>query len=390
MAPSSGSEKAAQQLHALQELIATTQTLLEQFHRALSVSDSSTTSSSSATSSKQNESPHPLELVGTAATLLKANTTKLTLLLRTEPFTPSAITTVLRDVAGTCLPAMMGAVEICTVEAWGRLMRVELRHRVKRTVDGIAELVDKIKTAAENNGKVSAAVNGNGASKKKPEAKVLGKDNLADTGVVWNACDELISLKQSGIAGLAVKKAEAYRETITDALEELKDWAEDVSDVADDADEDEDQDDALSAEGDADGDSIEHMFSAGNKMPRDDHEMKTLVDLALKRLKMIGMLYQAVGKRRLKTFEVGSLTEAERSTRLQVLDELLGLLKEAQELVDELAMAFYDLSHQEAKRLLQECQDTASKAATLVKQNWEGKEDEFTAWSNKWTTAVNT
>jgi uncharacterized protein YukE len=113
---------------------------------------------------------------------------------------------------------------------------------------------------------------------------------------------------------------------------------------------------------------------------------------------MVGMLYQALIKRRLKTYpSVPSSTATSEAngtsdsalTPAQKLDQLMTLLKTIPDTVDDLASAFYDLDQDEAQQTLDKSCDEAKRAAELVKQEWNGTEDEFTAWSEKWKNAIN-
>jgi translation elongation factor EF-G len=207
---------------------------------------------------------------------------------------------------------------------------------------------------------------------------------LAATGVVWEACDALLKTCQGGVVDLVVKKAQEWRSTLLDAVEELKEWGDDDEEDAEDS---HGEDDDF-----ADEDAI---FSAANKLGKDNENMKELLEKTLKKLKMVGILYQALIKRRLKTFPrpVASPTPTDREASkngvptvvpVNKLDELLDLLKAIPETVDDLASAFYDLDEDEAKQTLDKCCQEAKQVVNLAKQNWSRQDDEFTAWSTKW------
>jgi hypothetical protein len=343
---------------ALGRTIASAQALLSQF--------TSASSADSATAQPIPSPPNALHVVRDSATLLKAHVTKIALLATNKPFTPSAITKVLRELSGTCLPAMMSAVQICEQEkdTWGTTMGVEIRARVKRAFREVEVLLAEVQSIADGNGSVAG-----------------GRNSLSATGVVWEACDALVELEKMGIAGLAVKKVEQYRDTIKDAIEELQEWRE-----GDDLDS-EGRGDALldsDDEGvDGDNDSIEDIFNAANSMPKDRPTLRELVQDAEGRLKKIVLLYTAIIKRRLKTFV--SLGEDHNAHRL---DELLLHLTTVPDLIDELAGAFYDLDEKQAKSRLERCIAEARSAGDVAALSWKQGEDEFTAWHKKWTEAV--
>jgi hypothetical protein len=108
---------------------------------------------------------------------------------------------------------------------------------------------------------------------------------------------------------------------------------------------------------------------------------------------LMGVLYQAVIKRRLKTYPAATTTTANGASEpakspAEKLDNLIGLLKGIQETVDDLACAFYDLDEDEAKEGLEKCCKEAKTVAELVRQSWSGSDDEFTTWSDRWTAAL--
>ncbi|KAJ9631643.1 hypothetical protein H2203_000042 [Taxawa tesnikishii (nom. ined.)] len=344
-------------LRALLDLTVSTRALLAQFLTSLS--------SPSATSTLPPNPPNPLHVLRDSAALLKAQTTKLSLLLINKPFTASAITKVLREIMGTVLPAMMSGVEICQPGIWGRLLSAEAKVRVRNVMREMDGMVAEVGEAAQQelSGK---------------EKSVKNRDSLASTGVVWAACDRVTELEGLGVGGLAVRKAEQYRDTIKDAIEELKEWGEDDED-------DEEGFENGESEGEGDRDSVEDIFAAANRLPTDRKDLRELLDKSLNRLKKVDMLYAALTKRRLKTFAPDVASE---KANVLKLDELIDALKQLPEIVDELASAFYDLDTDEINTVLQRCLSEARDAAELVKTSWEGKEDEFTAWAGKWIEAV--
>jgi hypothetical protein len=343
---------------SLGRTIASAQALLSQF----------TTASPSGTTTAQPipSPPNALHVVRDSATLLKAHVTKIALLATNKPFTPSAITKVLRELSGTCLPAMMSAAQICEQEkeTWGNTMGIEIRTRVKRAFREVEVLLAEVQSIANGHGSVAG-----------------GRDSLSATGVVWEACDALIELEKMGIAGLAVKKAEQYRDTIKDAIEELQEWRE-----GGDLDSEGHGDALLDSDDegvDGDNDSIDDIFNAANSMPKDRPALSELVQDAEGRLKKIVLLYTAIVKRRLKTFV--SSGEDHNAHRL---DELLQHLTAVPDLIDELAGSFYDLDEKQAKARLERCVTEAQRAGDVAALSWKQGEDEFTAWHKKWKEAV--
>ncbi|KAF2209624.1 hypothetical protein CERZMDRAFT_86932 [Cercospora zeae-maydis SCOH1-5] len=347
-------------LETLKDLIQSTIALLAQFCASLNAVDTTT---------KVENAPNPLEVLRDSAKLLKAHTTKISLLAINKPFTPSAVSKVLRELTGTCLPAMMSAVQICEQEksTWGTTVGREVARRVRRVFMEVENLLKELLSIADGNGQ--------GATK--------ARDSLSSTGVVWEACDALTELHTLGIAGLAVQKAEQYRETIKDAISELQEWKEGT-----DLDT-EGVDDALLDGGDegvdGDEDSFDDIFNAANSCPEDRPELKELVDVACGKLKKIVLLYTALGKRRMKTF--GS-KPTEQHRDVGDLDEIVERMQNLQEEIDDIAGSFYDLDEDAVREILAKCVNESREVSQLARLDWAAREDEFTTWRDKWDEAI--
>lgn len=353
-------------LKALTTLITSTQAVLAQFTASLADNAPKPTD-------RIPNPPNPLQVFSDAARLVKAHVTKLSLLVINKPFTPTAITKVLRELASTCLPALISGVQICQQDkaVWSELLAREAQLRVRRVFRELETLLLEIKSVAQGAEAGSSS----------------GRDSLSATGVVWESCDALAALNTLGVAGLAVQKAEQWRDTIKDAIEELQEWA-DGEDL-----ETEGQNDALFDSDDEgvagdDNDSLNDIFNAANSMPADRPELKELVEQAVEKLKKVDILYRALIKRRLKSYKDGAAAETGEKSSAENLDELLENLKSLPDLIDDMASNFYDLDEEAAKAALAGCVEKACETATLAKLDYNGKEDEFSTWSKKWVEAV--
>ncbi|KAF2115901.1 hypothetical protein BDV96DRAFT_492699 [Lophiotrema nucula] len=361
-------------MRSLIDLTKTTQTLLTHYQSSLSPSQA--TQASLEISSPQ---PNPLETIKATTTLLKSHTTTLSLLLLTPPLTPSAVISKIGDVSSGVLSAMVAAASSTAQQGQkdelGESMRTELRAQVRRVLSGWGEVLALVLRFAERREE-------EGKKKDDGPTEAAKQDVLAATGVVWEACDALLRTCADGIVGLVVKKAEEYRSVLLDAVEELKEWGEDVES-------EEDEDEGLGS----DGEDEDDIFGAANKLGKGNTELKVLLDSSVKKLKMVGILYQALIKRRLKTFPKMSTptnntngeTSDEPTDPMRVLDKLMVILKDIPETVDDLASAFYDLDDNQAKTTLDKTCKKAKSAAGLVRQSWKGQDDEFTTWSEKWS-----
>ena len=241
----------------------------------------------------------------------------------------------------------------------------EVQARVRRVFREIEMLLREVRSIAAGNSESGAR-----------------RDSLSSTGVVWESCDALIELESMGVVGLAMQKAEQYRETLKDAIAELHEWRE-GGDLAFEGRNDgllDPEDEGV----DGDRDSLEDIFNAANSMPKDRPGLKALVEEAEKKLKKVGILYQAVEKRRIKTLKI-SAGEEEGILRL---DELMLHLKRIPHQVDELASNLYDLDEDAAKETLEKCVSEAKAAGARMELGWDGKEDEFSIWLQKWNGAI--
>jgi hypothetical protein len=362
MAPSNSSAD----LKALNDLITSTQAILSQFKATLADNSSNTAAEQKPIANP----PNPLDIFSDAARLLKAHVTKVSLLVLNKPFTPTAVTKVLRELSTTCLPALIAGVQICSQEkrTYGSLLGREAAARTRRVFVELEALLLEVRSVA------AGSSSGN------------GRDSLSTTGVVWESCDSLAELKVLGTGGLAVQKAEELRETVRDAAEELQEWA-------DGGDLETEGQDALFDSGDEgvegdDNDSLNGIFNAANSLPADRVELKELVGKAVEKLKKVEILYKALVKRRLKTYKGIAAAEEGKKSSAEYLDEVMDGLKALPDSIDDMASTFYDLEDDAAKTALDECLEKAREIAVLARLNYDGEEDEFSTWSQKWIDAV--
>ncbi|KAH8598894.1 hypothetical protein B0O99DRAFT_505463 [Bisporella sp. PMI_857] len=364
-----GPTKSDQDLASLKSAVDTISTLISQLQN--SHADDSNVDDKS-------NSINALDLAHDAASLIKAHSTKLSLLIINKPFTPSAISTVLRELVSGPLPGLASAIELCSSTRYTNALSQELQYRAKKLFVELNTLVVAIPLDGEILSEDQK--NGTGAT--------TGKGSLASTGVVWKACDEVMTLKSLGVAGIMIKKVEGYKALLQDALEELQEWGEEESDgeVGDNKDGSGDDDEELSAQ-----DALDNIFGSQRHIPVDDPEkIRPRLESSKKRLRLMTLMYQAVIKRRFKTLpRIPQLDSPSPSTSVVAsLDEVLDILKAIPDIVDELASAFYDLNGKQIDNEMDEVFFKAFTATELLKKNWEGKYDEFTAWAIKFQTAI--
>lgn len=326
-------------------------TLLDRFIATLDSKDAPST-----TTEIPADTPDPLNILHDAGRLLKAHTTKLSLLIINKPFTPSAIRTLITDISGTCLPAMMSAAEICRPSTHGEILHENVMMRLRRL---FRELQGMMKEVLASIDAPDTAGSSNTAA---------SKDQLASTGVVWAACDSLSLLKEVGLVGLVAAKVQEYKELIEDAILELREWSEDV--------EDEGFEDETAPAGSNDG-VDDDMFGVGQQLPADRKDLKDAVDRCIRKLKVTTSLYPAVIKKRINTIETAP-------GNLERIDELVRLLRRIPVQTDDLAGAFYDLDIDAVNSNIGIICATGVEAAGVAKLDWKEDSDDFTVWLDKW------
>jgi Grap2 and cyclin-D-interacting len=207
--------------------LATTSGLLDQFLRSLNsiLPDGPSTPP---------DTP-PLSLFSASAATLRAQITKLSLLIVTPPFTPSAVSTILASLNEAVLPNLLTSVLLLSPTTFTKAYSTEATALTKAALRDLQCLVQLIDDRFKD-------------SKAKAEPKSSQKSAVTEaTGKIWEDCDGLKALADNGVEGFALKKATQYLDLIKDAVKEIEEWDPDEVDGDDDfgvdeEDEDEDED----------------------------------------------------------------------------------------------------------------------------------------------------
>lgn len=387
-------------LDELSSLVENAAALIKGFEKSLkdvvdAIGDSggSTDSWASEASVQDRKQLDSLALARDVATLIKAHSTKMSLFIINEPFTPSAISGVLRQLIEEPIPAIATAVQQCHADLYTKIIRRDLAWRCGRVLKELRELIEKIPT----DGKVVPQDKRNGLSGARAE-----KGSIITTGLLWGACDEVISFANLGVAGHLTRRAEQFRDTLKDVLDELKEW----SDEQDEVDEDEeDTGEEAPAEDQVDGLAndmsnthistqamLDDFMNSSNNIPRDDPDkIKERLASTLRRLRLTVLLYQAVTKRRLKTLPKLPLDSTDTgSVVVSRLDEVMPLLGRITDRFNSLAVAFYDLDSAEITKLMDQCFFDAFAVSELLAKPWDAgqQKDEFTDWVAKFQLEI--
>ncbi|TGJ81654.1 hypothetical protein E0Z10_g7114 [Xylaria hypoxylon] len=370
-------------LESLKNLVQSTITLITQFENNLhavafdkALPDSSTPLPAPDAAAG---SVDALALAHDSASLVKAHTTKLSLLIINEPFTPSAIAKVLRELVAGPIPATATAVQVCTADTYTNIVRQDLAWRCYRVLKELRGLVESIPL----DGKILTADRKNGANG--------DKGSIVTTGVIWAACDDVILLKKLGIAGLLVQKAEEYKDTLQDVLEELKEWSEEVEEDEEDDDGEEDESmqhitDELQNTHVSAQQMIDDLMTS-QRIPRNDPDrIRERLDSCLKRLRLTTLLYSALIQRRIKSLP--SLPTQQATPIARRLDEVYPILKSLPHRFGDLACAFYELDTAAIDKAMDSCFFDAFAVAEMLKTPWTGTQDRFTEWADKFQIGI--
>ena len=373
-------------------------------HLLSSIRSSPPSSSSSSSSPPTPSSPNALSLANTASILLRSHTTKLTLLSLSQPFTPSAIATVLNEVSTGPLPALVAAVEVCGPETYGKFLSAELRGRVSRLLvawEGLlAEVPSSASEAADRNAtaeKLAAESSANGSlglitGVSRGGGGTGGKeDALRGTGLVWEACDALTTLGEKGLVWIAEKKMAERKGLAGDAIVELEEWLEGADE------EDEGGGDGLDALGDRlEASGLESLSSSTSSLEelggKPTHEIRPIARKSVKVLNHLALLYPPLIKRRIRRIRnITASSEMEELPSPEVLARLHRMLELGRKVTDgadSLAESLYEGNQEEAKEKWTELVDLAKSEANVMGKTWDGNEDEFTAWLGKWSVMM--
>src|SRR5690606_31954154 len=150
----------------------------------------------------------------------------------------------------------------------------EVERYVRGLLEGLRERGEEIK--------VGLRVLGEGKQLKEGEGE--RRMQLVKTGRVWDSCDQLVALSQSGLVGVVAESVKRWGDLVKDAEEELKSWVLRCSVDSGNGSGDEEDD----GWGGDDGDEEEL-----------DEDEKKIVDRVSKRVRSTCILFFAVGKRRL-------------------------------------------------------------------------------------------
>lgn len=259
---------------------------------------------------------NPLDILHDIGSLTRAHTTKLSIAIRPPNIIEDAAARCVQDISQFIIPPLIAAVEMISPAAYGITLHVAVIRAVDNVLVALEEFAKEIPEICR-------------------EGKSAGRrDRLASTGVVWQAADELITLRAKGLSGVVRDATKLYTDMLKDASTELKDWLEESVD---------DEDGGPEVEGNG-KDKVEEAFWDAPKkgLAKDDLETRAKVEASLKKMNLVTILLRAVTKRRLTG--AGKLVDVKR------LDGIAELGKCVANLGDDVGMGYYEDDTDEAVR----------------------------------------
>lgn len=370
-------------LLTLQNTSASTKSLLENCDKALNDPPAGNPfATTPAPTTTTTTSPNPLALLSDASSILKAQTTKLSLLILNKPFTPSAITYILTSLSTSCIPALVTALELCPPTTYSAFFHQHIRTLLSRAFRALSALLSTIPHDDERSGSA---------------ARFNDRDTLAATGQLWETCDEMSKVASSGLNTLAIERLDTYHSLLKDAIAELEEWDPNEEDMDTDTDSNQDPD-------------SEQPLAQSSSTTTSPSQIPHLLALTLRLLRHIRLLYPALRKRRLRPFPPlphssnssspshssasPTLTSTSPSpppptpSQIHLFDTLLTSLATFSTEADEIAAALYARDETELLRRLMFLKGHAHACVQDVVDDWNGAQDEFSVWAGKWIGVV--
>lgn len=330
-------------------------------------------------------SPNALAIFSDASAILKAQTTKISLLVLNKPFSPKEITFILKALCNECIPALVSACQLCPRTSYTNFLHRIIRSHVGSSFQLYLGILDEIPVD------------------KAGVERIQRQKTLNSTGMIWESLDFMVKLGKAGIAAVAASKIEGYASLLEDAIEELEEWETGEVESYDIMEkkmplEWQEVQEVYRQAGDAAG--IDYRKDAGmnnlSKMEGNPFQLPQAADVSIqpttkkviKALKLVALLYPPILKRRVRRFPVidASTTQDAFPTKEQTenFDYILVECQSWTETADEVAEVLYMHDEDNVETVLKGLKGSARKCIGHVRMSWDGKEDEFTAWVDKW------
>ncbi|PHH64482.1 hypothetical protein CDD81_4557 [Ophiocordyceps australis] len=349
----------------------------------------------------------PFDAARDSAALIRAHGTKLALVVITLPWTPSAAASIVNALLDGPVSSLFSAVEACSSRHYTTFARKELASRSSRVLDALQQQLLLVRRRF--------------ADAERQEQK--STDTV--TAILWEACDNVGRLADMGVAGFMVHKTSQERDLLQDAWDELKSWGDEdsCSDADDDDDDDDDDNDDDNDNDTTDSDTV-NTATVDNASPTnspapqpissttaqdlvdslisqrpisrlDPQGIRPRLEVSLKRLRLVIILYQGALKRRLGTMPA-VLTPLHpppsSSSALECpvsrLDCLANIFQQLPQRFEDVAAALYSRDAASADQTLAAFCEDALFASQLLKYDWNNKRDVFAEWLNQFNSEI--
>ena len=309
----------------------------------------------------------PLPLLSASATSLKAQSTKLSLLTITPPFTPSAVSTVLSALNSSVLLSLLTAALLVTNEEtkYTASFSAEVRSLVRATLRDLHTLISCVERRSKH------------GDPKEPIDEQQKSSVTEAVGRVWESCDELVALADGGIGAFVVKRAEMWLGLIKDAVEELQDWDPEEDGVDRLFGEDALQNESERGDAGADTGAAEKAKASAMKvLTRVPQSIHVVVRQRLRKLKWNLRDVMDLSGGKTSDLRAPSASEPEEDSLEEqgaLVDQVLKELKQVSESVDEMAEALYMGELSTASRLVKEVWKATVNVVEIVKRGRNGQ-----------------
>ncbi|KAK4696374.1 hypothetical protein P7C71_g1532, partial [Lecanoromycetidae sp. Uapishka_2] len=313
--------------------------------------------SSTAHDAEIESAPNPLALLSDAAKVLRAQTTKLSLLITQKPFSPSEITFILNALSSGCLPGLMSALELCDPNLFTQLLHNRIKSSLSMIFTELLNLLASIPQDEHGIEKVRRSV-------------------LASTGVLWAECDNMVELGKKGLVWLARQRVEELHDLLKDAIQELEEWDLD-EDSSDSETNFEDRPTTSSS-----NDKLVETLGKLSVVPSHD------LDLCRKRIlvhfRTIRILFPALQKARIDKFS--NITDTSipdflhSESHIDKMDRLVTYPMHWTDCADEIAGLLYDHNQSMVEMALENLRKHVANCVEKFQKDWNDEEDAFTGW----------
>ncbi|CAK7265728.1 hypothetical protein SEPCBS57363_001733 [Sporothrix epigloea] len=340
-----------------------------------------------------------------ASLLIRAHGTKISLLIINEPFTPSAIEKVIKELDRVVL-SLGTAAQQCYGDRYTYHARQEMARRCMAVLEQTRHLLNaiprdgRVVPEAQRTGGASVST----GSQVQPKA-MADRGSYTKIGILWAECDGLVSFCKDGIDGFFSQSVKQLAEQLKDEQEELREWGDEDGDESDNDNDDFDQGDVSDSgydDGEVDpqendNDATQAMLDAlmnTRHIPPDDPDgLRPRLETVIKKIQLVLLLCRALTKRRLTKPALPTLPLPTPEGNIAArLDGTIAALQTTVNLFEDLAGAFYKLDVADVDEIMGQCFDAAASVSRQLSRPFVStsgsSSDLFTEWATKFESEI--